>query len=141
MLLRRGSTRLVVVSRAFALTAAACSSAQGAAATGSGAPDSTGPSGATFTMNTDKCDDPAAATQVLSGNEIKLGSSFPQSGVYAAYGNISKGWEAQFKAQNASGGVAGKQITYVTKDDGYMPEQTKVNAQEFIDQDKAFALF
>jgi branched-chain amino acid transport system substrate-binding protein len=141
MLKARGSTQLVAVGLALALAAAACANKQDTAGSPAGAPDTTGPAGATFTMSTDKCDNPGDATKVLSGNEIKLGSSFPVSGVYAAYGNISKGWEALFKAQNANGGVNGKQITYVTKDDGYMPEQTKVNAQEFIDQDNAFALF
>jgi branched-chain amino acid transport system substrate-binding protein len=130
------------VSVAVALAAAACSNTQDTSSGPAGAPATTAPGGGSmYTISTDKCDNPSDATQPLSGNEIKIASSFPQSGVYAAYGNISKGWEAAFKAQNSNGGINGKQLTTVTKDDGYMPEQTKTNVQGFIDQDKAFALF
>lgn len=42
---------------------------------------------------------------------------------------------------NARGGVHGRQIITVYRDDAYEPGRTRVNTQKFLEQDKVFALF
>ncbi len=139
---RRGLTRLLAVGLVGALAAVGCANKQdtGGSSGGGGTGGTAAGGGSAFAVGTDKCNDPAKATAALSGNEIKFGSSFPQSGVLAAFADIYKGWDASFKAQNASGGLNGKQLVAITKDDGYQPEKTKTNVQEMIDKDNVFAL-
>jgi ABC-type branched-subunit amino acid transport system substrate-binding protein len=50
------------------------------------------------------------------------------------------GIEAYFKAVNAAGGVNGRQIKLVTRDDGYEPEKSKAAVKALIEEDKVFAL-
>ena len=92
------------------------------------------------TISTANCTD-YQPTQGISGDTITFGSSFPQSGLYAAYAQISKGYLAYFKYINAQGGVQGKQINMITKDDQYDSGKTATNVKELTQQDKVFALF
>lgn len=92
-------------------------------------------------QDTARCENKADATTPLDGPAIVIGSSFPQSSTYSSYGNISKGWKAYLETQNDNGGVRGKKLEVVTKDDKYDPATTKANARELIDEDRAFALF
>ncbi|MCX7619370.1 MAG: ABC transporter substrate-binding protein, partial [Acidimicrobiales bacterium] len=93
----------------------------------------------TFTISTSDCD--YQPTVGITDSEIKIGSSFPQAGLYSAFAEISKGWKAYFDYVNDQGGINGKKITIVTKNDDYESAKTKTNAQELIDKDKVFALF
>lgn len=146
---RTGFVRLFVAGVAIALLAVSCGNKQdsgggsgsGSGNGGTGSAGTAAGGGSAFSISTDKCDNPSAATEVLSGNEIKIGSSYPQSGLYAAFAEIAKGWQASFKAQNSAGGINGKQLTAVTKDDSYDPAKTKANIAEMIDKDKVFSLF
>ena len=58
----------------------------------------------------DTTDCPDNGTAGISGDTITLASSFPQSGLTAAFAQISKGYNAYFAKLNAEGGVeiAGK---------------------------------
>ena len=83
----------------------------------------------------------------MQGDTIKLVSSFPQSGLTAAFSEISKGWKSYFDYQNAQGGVTinGKKYKIETadKDDEYNAQKTAQNVQELAGTsgDKAFAVF
>jgi branched-chain amino acid transport system substrate-binding protein len=69
-------------------------------------------------------------------------------GQYAAYtgpaGQLGKrmraGIEAEFKAINAQGGVNGRQLKLIGRDDGYEPERAKAAVKALIEEDKVFAL-
>jgi branched-chain amino acid transport system substrate-binding protein len=56
--------------------------------------------------------------------EIKLGNINPYSGPASAYGVIGKSMDAYFKKINAEGGINGRQIKFITLDDGYNPART-----------------
>lgn len=106
---------------------------------GGGSSATTAPGGA-FSISTKDCQD-YQGTQGVTGDTIRLGSSFPQSGLYSAYAEISKGYEAYFKYVNANGGVNGKKIEIITKDDQYDSGKTKSNTQELTQKDGVFAMF
>ncbi|HSV46634.1 MAG TPA: ABC transporter substrate-binding protein, partial [Ramlibacter sp.] len=53
---------------------------------------------------------------------------------------LKVGIEAYFKSVNAQGGVHGRQIKLVTRDDGYEPEKSKAAVKALIEEDKVFAL-
>ncbi len=81
----------------------------------------------------------------VSGDTIKIGTSLPQSGTYAAFSSILHGEQAYFDYLNSQGGVevAGKKykIELVDKDDAYDAARTVANVRSLINDDKVFALF
>src|SRR5690606_21025759 len=77
----------------------------------------------------------------------KIVSSYPQSGLPAAFAEIARGWAAYFDKVNAEGGVTigdrSFQVEFEDMDDEYQPQQTASNIEEMVgtDGDGAFAAF
>jgi branched-chain amino acid transport system substrate-binding protein len=82
-----------------------------------------------------------AADPGVSDTEIVLGGTHPYSGPASAYGNIGKGIAAYFSYINDKGGVNGRKIKYIDKDDGYSPPQAVQIVHQLVEQDKVFAIF
>ena len=82
-----------------------------------------------------------AADPGVSDTEIVLGGTHPYSGPASAYGNIGKGIAAYFSYVNDKGGVNGRKIKYIDKDDGYSPPQAVQIVHQLVEQDKVFAIF
>jgi branched-chain amino acid transport system substrate-binding protein len=83
----------------------------------------------------------SAADPGVTDNEIVLGGTHPYSGPASAYGNIGKGIAAYFSYVNDKGGVNGRKIKYIDKDDGYSPPQAVQLVHQMVEQDKVFAIF
>jgi branched-chain amino acid transport system substrate-binding protein len=141
---RSTTGRLVAVLLVLTFAAAACSSRDDTSSTSSG---SNGKSGTSSDINTDNCTvDP---TQPIKGDTIMLASSFPQSGLTAAFSEIAQGWKAYFNMQNkVNGGVKIKGKTYkiasVDADDEYNAAKTRQVITREVgngSMDKAFATF
>ncbi len=121
------------------LLVGACSSSR------SGTSD-TGSSNAGGALDTSACNyNPTAG---VNGDTITLASSFPQSGLTAAFAEISRGYKAYFQYVNDELGgveVAGKKykIEVKDKDDQYNAATTAKNVDELVGADgtKAFAVF
>jgi branched-chain amino acid transport system substrate-binding protein len=139
--------RFVALAAVLALVLAACGNGRGDDSSSSGSGTSTEGgtgSGQGFTIDTSNCTtDPS--TVKLSGDTIKLGTSLPQSGIYAAFSEILRGEQAYFEYLNAQGGVtvAGKKykVDLVAKDDAYDAQRTFANVQSLVEDDNVFALF
>ncbi|MGL1930458.1 MAG: ABC transporter substrate-binding protein [Desulfotalea sp.] len=72
--------------------------------------------------------------------DILLGQSSPFSGDSGNLGNeMRAGLQAAFAWVNDSGGVNGRKIKLITKDDGYEPDKAVENSEKFI-ADGVFAL-
>jgi len=82
-----------------------------------------------------------AADPGVTDTEIVLGGTHPYSGPASAYGNIGKGIGAYFSYVNDHGGVNGRKIKYIDKDDGYSPPQAVQLVHQMVEQDKVFAIF
>ncbi|MFM1916528.1 MAG: Leucine, isoleucine, valine-, threonine-, and alanine-binding protein precursor, partial [Actinomycetota bacterium] len=81
-----------------------------------------------------------AADPGVSKTEIVIGSTTDLSGpTAAAYGFVPKGAQVYFDYVNKSGGINGRQIKFVTKDDKYNPTNTVTATNELILNDKIFA--
>ncbi len=82
------------------------------------------------------------ATDVgITDDAITLGAHFPLTGVAApGYSEIPTGAKAYFDYVNAAGGVHGRQIEYVVKDDGYNPTNTTTVTNELVLEDEIFAM-
>jgi branched-chain amino acid transport system substrate-binding protein len=83
----------------------------------------------------------ARAETGVTDHEILVGQFAAFSGPAGQLGQrMNAGIQAQFKAVNAAGGVNGRQLKLVTRDDGYEPEKSKAAVKALIEQDKVFAL-
>ena len=82
-----------------------------------------------------------AADPGVTSTEIKLGLSSPQTGTAAlSYGKLPKAMKAYFDYINANGGVYGRKIKLVARDDKYLPTQAATQTTNLVLNDKVFAL-
>lgn len=82
-----------------------------------------------------------AAAHAQGGDEIVIGQVAPLSGVLADTGkDMVLGAKVYFDYVNANGGVHGRKIRHVIKDDGYKIEETVRMTKEVIEKDNALAL-
>lgn len=83
----------------------------------------------------------ARAETGVTEHEVLVGQFAAFSGAAAQLGRqVRVGIEAYFKAVNAQGGINGRQLKLVTRDDGYEPEKAKAAVKALIEEDKVFAL-
>jgi ABC-type branched-subunit amino acid transport system substrate-binding protein len=80
-------------------------------------------------------------TPGVTSNQILIGGTVPLSGPASAFGTVGPGANAYFKYVNAHGGVNGRAIKYVYRDDGYDPSRTVDQTRELVQQEKVFAIF
>jgi len=59
-----------------------------------------------------------------SDTEIKIGNTMPYSGPASSYGIIGKTDAAYFGTINEQGGVNGRKINFISRDDSYSPPKT-----------------
>jgi ABC-type branched-subunit amino acid transport system substrate-binding protein len=77
----------------------------------------------------------------VTAKEILVGGTVPLSGPASKFGTVGPGANAYFKYVNAHGGVYGRKIRYLYRDDGYDPSRTVDQTRELVQQDKVFAIF
>ena len=84
----------------------------------------------------------ARAEDGITPAEIRIGMANALSGPAAGLGKGMKaGAETYIARINAAGGVNGRKIVLVPKDDGYEPAHTAATTESLIVGDKVFALF
>ena len=136
------SRALVALLAVLALIAAACGGGREDSSSdeeNEAAAESTGDEAAEY-LHVDDCE--GDFTQGVTDDTIKIGSSFPQSGTFAAFAQISTGYQAYFDYVNEElGGIDGRQIEFIALDDGYEPGRTATNAQRLVQDEGVFALF
>jgi branched-chain amino acid transport system substrate-binding protein len=76
-----------------------------------------------------------------SDTEIKIGNTMPYSGPASAYGAIGKSETAYFSMLNEQGGINGRKINYISRDDGYSPPKTVEQVRQLVEQDQVLFLF
>jgi branched-chain amino acid transport system substrate-binding protein len=82
-----------------------------------------------------------ATTVGVTDKSVKIGAHFPLTGVAApGYSEIPTGAKAYFDYVNANGGVHGRKIDYLVRDDGYDPTKTSTVTNELVLKDKIFAM-
>src|SRR6476660_7359429 len=76
-----------------------------------------------------------------SDTEIKIGNTMPYSGPASAYGIIGKTEAAYFTMINEQGGINGRKINFISRDDGYSPPKTVEQVRKLVEQDQVLFLF
>src|SRR3954453_6764385 len=84
----------------------------------------------------------SSSSEGVTKTTVTIGSHQPLTGPAApGYSEIAPASNAFFKYLNAQGGVNGRSIKYVYKDDGYNPTNTVNVVKQLVLQDKVFAIF
>ncbi len=84
----------------------------------------------------------AAAEPGVADKEIRLGQSTALTGPLLEVARLfNEGANGYFNFVNSRGGVNGRRITLVVKDDGYIPARTAENVRSLIENDQVLALF
>jgi branched-chain amino acid transport system substrate-binding protein len=76
-----------------------------------------------------------------SDTEVKIGNTMPYSGPASAYGIIGKTEAAYFTMINEQGGINGRKINFISRDDGYSPPKTVELVRKMVEQDQVLFLF
>ncbi|RZU34182.1 ABC transporter substrate-binding protein [Blastococcus saxobsidens] len=77
----------------------------------------------------------------VTEDSIKLGAHYPLTGVAApGYSEIPTGVQAYFDCLNKEGGVYGRDIEFIFKDDAYNPSQTSQVTNELVLEEEIFAM-
>ncbi|MBG0833185.1 ABC transporter substrate-binding protein [Planomonospora sp. ID67723] len=77
----------------------------------------------------------------ITRDAIRVGGVYPLSGPASAYGAIASGVRAYFGYVNAGGGVDGRRIEFVVRDDGYQPARAVEEARRLVELEEVFAIF
>ncbi|HEY8724406.1 MAG TPA: ABC transporter substrate-binding protein [Gaiellaceae bacterium] len=83
----------------------------------------------------------AGSTPGVTATTITIGGTVPITGPAALFGSVGRGADAYFKYVNAHGGVNGRKIKYLYRDDAYDPSKTVALTRELVENDKVFAIF
>jgi len=75
-----------------------------------------------------------------SDTEILLGQTMPYSGPVSAAGVIGKAMDAYFAKINSEGGVNGRKIRLLSRDDAYSPPKTVEQTRRLVEQDAVLAI-
>ena len=82
-----------------------------------------------------------AAETGVSADEIRIGQFAAQTGPAAELGKrMQLGILAHFAAVNSAGGIHGRKLKLISRDDGYEPEKAIAAVKALIEEDKVFAL-
>jgi len=77
----------------------------------------------------------------VSDTEIKIGNTVPYSGPASAYGAIGKSDAAYFAMINDQGGINGRKINFISRDDGYSPPKTVEVVRQLVEEEHVLLLF
>ncbi len=76
-----------------------------------------------------------------SDTEIKIGNTDAYSGPASAYGTIAKAETAFFNTVNEQGGVNGRKINFISRDDAYSPPKTVELVRKMVEEDQVLLTF
>ena len=88
---------------------------------------------------TDNSTSDMAQAPGVTDSTIVIGSWAPLSGPAAAWGAVGQGTDAYFKMINDEGGIHGRKIDFLLKDDQYQPAKTVAAVKEMAERDQVFA--
>jgi ABC-type branched-subunit amino acid transport system substrate-binding protein len=81
------------------------------------------------------------AERGVTPTEIVIGTTMPTSGPAAFWGvPISTAMDVWMRLINEQGGIHGRRLRLVVKDDGYLPPRAVANTRELVERDGVFAM-
>ena len=83
---------------------------------------------------------PARAAGVTD-TEIRIGNIMPYTGPLAAFGSIGRAEAAYFDMVNARGGINGRKIKFISRDDSSNPRTAAEHTRELVEQERVHLMF
>jgi ABC-type branched-subunit amino acid transport system substrate-binding protein len=80
-----------------------------------------------------------AAKNGVTRDSILVGQWGPLTGPAAPWGAIARGTQAYFEMINEEGGIHGRKLKLLIRDDAYQPARTKAAVMELIEKEGVFA--
>jgi branched-chain amino acid transport system substrate-binding protein len=77
----------------------------------------------------------------VTDTEIKLGNTMAYSGPASSYGTIGRAEAAYFAMINEQGGINGRKIIFISRDDGYSPPKTVEVVRQLVEHEGVLVLF
>ncbi len=77
----------------------------------------------------------------VTDKEIKVGNTIPYSGPVSSYGAIGINCKAFFEKVNSEGGVNGRKIVFISKDDAYSPQKTLEQTRRLVEEENVMCIF
>jgi len=84
---------------------------------------------------------PSTAEEGVTPDAILFGQSAPLEGPASALGQgMRRGILAAFDSANRAGGIHGRMLKLISRDDAYEPDRSIIQTRKLIEEDKVFAL-
>jgi len=83
----------------------------------------------------------AADPPGVTATEIKLGQTMAYSGPASAFSAVGKANVAYMQMINDQGGVNGRKINLISRDDGYSPPKAVEQTRKLVEEDNVLAIF
>ncbi|WP_247276150.1 MULTISPECIES: ABC transporter substrate-binding protein [unclassified Bradyrhizobium] len=80
-------------------------------------------------------------TKDAGDREIRIGNIMPYSGPLTDFSSIGKSESAYFNMINDHGGINGRKVKFITRDDGSNPRKALEQTRRLIDEDHALLIF
>ncbi|HEX4077561.1 MAG TPA: ABC transporter substrate-binding protein [Rhizomicrobium sp.] len=77
----------------------------------------------------------------VTATEIKIGQTMPYSGPASAYSVLGKVEVAYFNMLSEQGGINGRKVMLLSRDDGYQPAKAIEQVRKLIEQDQVAFIF
>jgi branched-chain amino acid transport system substrate-binding protein len=81
----------------------------------------------------------AAAKTGVTKDTILVGQWSPQTGPAALWGAVARGTQAYFDMINEAGGIHGRKLKLLIRDDAFQPPRTKAAVMELVEKEGVFA--
>ena len=70
----------------------------------------------------------------VSDSEIRIGNTAPYSGPASAYGAFGRSEAAYFAMINDEGGINGRKVNFISRDDAYSPPKTLEQVRKLVEE-------
>jgi branched-chain amino acid transport system substrate-binding protein len=74
-------------------------------------------------------------------NQITIGNTMPYSGAASGLSSLGKAEAAYFTMINEQGGINGRKINFITRDDSYSPPKTVEMIRRLVEEEQVLAMF
>lgn len=82
-----------------------------------------------------------AAEAAAGGDEIRIGNIMPYTGAMAAFATIGRTESAYFDMINERGGIQGRKIRFISRDDSSSPKTALEQTRQLVEQDNVLLMF
>ena len=84
---------------------------------------------------------PPAQSAGVNDTEIRIGNIMPYTGPLAAFASIGRAEAAYFDMINERGGINGRKVRFISRDDSSNPKTAVENTKELVEQERVHLMF